>query len=265
MQVSVSYEFIPRTATVRSSLVMDHFGIDFEQGRHVVADQLELPILPGQVVLFTGPSGSGKSSIMRGAGEELARSASVIHVDRLDLGENLLIDSLPVDAIEAMQLLSQCGLGEARLLLRRPQELSDGQRYRFRLALALSQRPDWIVADEFTATLDRVLAKVVAFNIRRLADRMGVGFLLATTHDDVADDLAADVHVRCDLDGGTRVALKADEVSSGSSGQGGEQAEVNAGRKKKESALNRNCGSARRPAATGRTSRGGITEVISLV
>src|SRR5690606_24918665 len=66
----------------------------------------------------------------------------------------------------------------------------------------------WILADEFTATLDRTLAKVVAFNVRRLADRSGIGFLLATTHEDIAGDLAADVHVRCGLDGQIAVACQ---------------------------------------------------------
>jgi len=59
MRLSVAYDFLPKTATVRASCVMDHFGIGLEQGRHVIADGLELPLQPGQVALFTGPSGSG--------------------------------------------------------------------------------------------------------------------------------------------------------------------------------------------------------------
>ena len=39
----------------------------------------------------------------------------------------------------------------------------------------------WIACDEFTATLDRTLAKVVAFNLRKQASRTGVGLLAATT------------------------------------------------------------------------------------
>src|SRR5207248_3324090 len=44
----------------------------------------------------------------------------------------------------------------------------------------------FVLADEFTATLDRPLAKVVAFNLRKLVSRTGVGVLAATTHEDVA-------------------------------------------------------------------------------
>jgi ABC-type ATPase with predicted acetyltransferase domain len=62
-----------------------------------------------------------------------------------------------------------------------------------------------VVLDEFTATLDRTLAKVVAFNLRKLASRTGTGILAATTHDDIAADLNPDLHVKCRGDGDIEV------------------------------------------------------------
>lgn len=265
MRVSVAHEFLPKTNSVRAALVMDHFGIGFEQGRHVIADGLELPIEPGEVVLFTGASGSGKSSLMRGvvnALKDLSHNEeahpAVLSIDELDLGTQPLIEALPCEPPEAMQLLSQCGLGESRLMLRAPSELSDGQRYRFRLALAVALKPRWVVADEFTATLDRTLAQVVAFNLRRLSTRTGIGFLLATTHEDVAADLDPDVHVCCRLDGAIEVQRK-DGVTAETS----EAADTGSVRKKKASASATNSGSAKRPNATGRISLGGITGAIT--
>jgi uncharacterized protein len=238
MQLSVAYDLLPKRRSVNAAVVMDAFGIDFETGPHVVADRLEIPVEAGDVVLFTGESGSGKSSLMRAVAESLdevgapvprallggghERSSrppdvdaataeqwhvdeQVVNVDDLDLGTAILVDGLLLPVHEAIALLTACGLGEPRLMLRTPGELSDGQRYRFRLALALSRRPAWVVADEFTATLDRTLAKVVAFNVRRRADRTGCGFLLATTHADVTTDLAPDLHVHCTLRGETTV------------------------------------------------------------
>ncbi len=274
MHLNVSHAFLPKQNSTRAAQVMDHFGIGFEQGRCIIAEKLEIPIDAGDVVLFNGASGSGKSSLMRAVSTNLRAASTVLDINELDLGERILIESLPVETSQAMHLLSACGLGEAQLMLRTPAELSDGQRYRFRLALGLAMHPQWITADEFTATLDRTLARVIAFNIRRLADRTGIGFLLATTHDDVAEDLEADVRVLCRLDGvitverrekvasvaltpGPSPGVGPPEVGSGSAGRG------EGARKKKRCRSGTNCGSARRPSATGRTSLGGITAATS--
>ncbi len=293
MLLTVAHDFLPKQNSVRACEVMDHFGIGFERGRHVITEGLELPLRPGQVVLFTGASGSGKSSLMRAAAAALesgsssgvtappsteegtgsAARAGVLTLDALHLPDQLVIDALDLPTPEAMNLLSACGLGEAHLMLRTPAELSDGQRYRFRLALGLSRRPQWIVADEFTATLDRTLAKVIAFNLRRLADRTGIGFLLATTHEDVAADLDPDLHVRCRLDGDVSVERRNDSgyaaPMQGSAQEPRDEPRAAAplltaaAKKNAASRSSPSCGSPRRPVPTGRTSLGGITAVIT--
>jgi len=247
MQLDVAYELLPKQRTVRSSQVLDHFGIDFECGRHVIADRLDLPIRAPDIVLFTGPSGSGKSSLLRAAAAVLANQDAVIDVDAIDLGHDVIIDSLPADFESALEILALCGLSEAQVLLRTPQELSEGQRRRLQLAQALSGEPDWLLADEFTATLNRTLAKVVAFNMRRVADRTGTGFLLATTHTDIIEDLNPDLHVQCDLSGAVRI----DRRDNGPS------------QKKSMSHSRPSCGSAPPPDPTGRTSLGGIIDPIA--
>lgn len=250
MLLNISYDFQPKEPSCRAAVVMDHFGVGFETGPHVIADGLELPIQTGDVVCFTGASGSGKSSLMRAAANVLmAEGQRVLNLDDLDLGQMVLIESLPVPVSEAMGILAACGLGEARLLLRTPQELSDGQRYRFRLALAISQKPDWIVADEFSATLDRTLAKVVAFNLRRIADRMRIGFLLATTHEDILADLAPSLHIVCRLEGGIECQRATEEDP--------------ARKKNAASAFSKTSTSPPDRHAIGRTSLGGITAAIT--
>lgn len=240
MKLNVAHEFLPKRNSTNASLVMDHFGIGFETGRHVIAEDLDLPIERGDVVCFTGESGSGKSSLLRASASQLE---NVCDINELTLGERLIVDALEMPTKDALALLSSCGLSEARLLLRTPNELSDGQRYRFRLALGLSRQPKWLIADEFTATLDRTLAKVVAFNMQRLADRTGVGFLVATTHEDIIEDLNPSLHVHCRLDG--RIEWTRRDVE------------------KKESASPTSCGSALVPSAIGRTSLGGIIGAIT--
>lgn len=268
MLLNISYPTLPHRNSVRASQVMDYFGISHEAQERVLAKDLDIPLQPGDVVLFTGASGSGKSSLLNalvrqleedsprshGATEEdgevpssgsrdkeqldaespstrqaspslsvppwLRGESSLLRLNTLDLGTRSIVDAIDLPFEEALQLLALCGLAEAPLLLRTPQELSEGQRYRFALALAVSMKPQWIVADEFTAVLDRITAQVIAHNVRRIADRYGVGFLLATALDDVAEDLEPDLLVRCELDGRVGVERREPEGGLRAEGQG---------------------------------------------
>ncbi len=196
--VTLRYDFRPRRRSLATAAVADLFGLPEREPAHTICDGLALDVRPGDLVLFVGPSGSGKSSLVRAAADQL----SAVDAFALPLPDVPLIDALAGAVEERLAALAACGLSEARLLLRTPAELSEGQRYRFRLAFALANGgAPFIAADEFTATLDRVLAKVVTFNVRKLVTRAGVGLLAATTHEDVIDDLAPDLLVRCHGDG----------------------------------------------------------------
>src|SRR5262249_5333396 len=133
--ITIRYPFRPVRRSLASARVADLFGLVADEPAHVVAEEVMLDIRPGDLVLFTGPSGSGKSSLMRAAGRELG----AVDVASLALPDVRLIDAMPGPVDVRLAALSACGLAEARLLLRTPTELSDGQRYRFRLAFALAR------------------------------------------------------------------------------------------------------------------------------
>lgn len=70
MKLSCTYQFAAKTPTCNTAWVQSVFGVGFETGENVIADAVELDYQPGDVVLFVGPSGSGKSSLLRAAADQ---------------------------------------------------------------------------------------------------------------------------------------------------------------------------------------------------
>ncbi|MCX7665636.1 MAG: ATP-binding cassette domain-containing protein [Gemmataceae bacterium] len=239
--INIRYSVRPQSRSIATGQVADWFGLADASETLIVAENLQLEIQPHELVLFTGPSGSGKSSLMRAIGQQLrAQDAMTIN-----LPEVPLVDALTGPIPERLNRLSACGLAEPRLMLRRPSELSDGQRYRFRLAFALESQSagQMVLLDEYAAYLDRTLAKVVSYNLRKWVSRSGIGLLLATTHEDIVADLAPDVWIRCYGEGRVEVHHEP--------------------KKKSPSVSPINFGSVKVPKAIGRISLGGIIDPIT--
>lgn len=174
--------------------VAEMFGVGLEPDRKVtVVGRCTVEIEAGQVVYITGGSGVGKSLVLRLITEQL--EGAVTLEEQNIAGGKPLVDCFAGDLEEALKWLSLAGLSDAHAMLRRPEELSDGQRYRFRLALALAQQPAFICIDEFCNTLDRITAAVVSSNVRKFARMFDTTFLVATSHDDIVEDLNPDVVV----------------------------------------------------------------------
>jgi hypothetical protein len=105
----------------------------------------------------------------------------------------------PLD--EALRLLTASGLGEPMLWIRRFGQLSEGERFRARLARAvwLHQRNGGmgpLLCDEFGEILHRRLAKALALNLRKMVSRKGLGLVVATSQEDVEKDLCPEKIVR---------------------------------------------------------------------
>lgn len=197
-EITISKSFSTRTnRTDRVMQVAEAFGIGLEDKQFTIFDELKLNIIAGDVVYVTGQSGSGKSVLLREAAEKLgAAGLKVMDMADVEYDDRPIIDQLGSDMGEATRLLALAGISDAYLFIRKPQELSDGQRYRFRLAKMIESDADVWVADEFGAVLDRTTAKVVSFNFQKIARKMGKVLMVATTHQDLVDELAPSLVVR---------------------------------------------------------------------
>lgn len=176
--------------------IAEAFGLGLDEKEFVVFDNLPLEINQGDVVYITGQSGSGKSTVLRELASLMNQSAlTVSDIDKVELLNKPLIDQIGQTTQEALTYLSIAGLNDAYLFIRKPSELSDGQRYRFRLAKLVESGAKVWIADEFLAVLDRTTAKVIAFNLQKVARKVGATVLVATTHGDMVEDLAPDITI----------------------------------------------------------------------
>jgi ABC-type lipoprotein export system ATPase subunit/GNAT superfamily N-acetyltransferase len=190
----ITYETATQT-TPRTISVAEAFGLGTDQTQKFpIYDNAELKIGTTDIVYITGDSGSGKSTLLKAIKQDLSDKAT----DMTSIQPNPdkpIIDTIGKDFNLAIELLSKAGLNDAFLFIRRFCELSDGQKYRYKIAKLMENGKQWWIADEFCSVLDRDTAKIVAFNVQKIARQMGKAVVVATTHTDLLEDLSPNVHV----------------------------------------------------------------------
>jgi ABC-type ATPase with predicted acetyltransferase domain len=195
--------------TDKSRLVMRLFGLTLgklekRQSEH----RCTIDIQPGDIVYITGSSGAGKTTLLRELEQQIPVSQRV-NVDEIDLpADKLVVDCVDGDFLRTLRILSAAGLSDAFSVLSSPVNLSDGQKWRFRLAVALASGKKFIFADEFCSSLDRICASVIAYRVQKFAKDNGVTFILASSHQDTLMDMAPDVLVTKDRCGPAQVTYK---------------------------------------------------------
>lgn len=208
-----------RAASRKSCWAARRFGLLLDPpGTFAGPVGVELPPLPdaGSMVV-SGPSGAGKTTLLREMRTRLRAEGIVcIETERVALRRAPAVDQFRSRSVdEAMSALAGAGLAEAACFVRRPEEMSEGQRRRLRLAIAMDrlrralERGDRaaLLIDGFCDGLDDATARSCAHLLGRFARQAPPSLvLIATTRDQVAGWIGADEHLRIDPDGRIRRA-----------------------------------------------------------
>ncbi|WP_199153556.1 AAA family ATPase [Chromobacterium sp. ASV23] len=199
MNLKIDERFLTRVyRSERVVEIAEAFGIGLDEKEFVVYDGLDLPVKKGDVIYITGQSGGGKSVLLRNLAKQFSAMPGerVVNLDQIELDDSAaLIDLIGSDTTDALRLLNAVGITDAFVYLRKPSELSDGQRYRFRMAKAIETGATVWCCDEFLAILDRTSAKIIAYSLQKVARRHGATLIVATTHTDLTRDLGPDLVV----------------------------------------------------------------------
>ena len=177
--------------------------ITLSYGKEPVLEGASLAVEAGQFVSLVGPSGSGKSSLLRVVMGLQAPSAGSVELglDRPEIGILFQDDALlpwrtardnvalglrlrggakakaQDEAEHWLERLALHGLGD-----RYPNRLSGGQRKRVALAQVLALKPRLLLMDEPFASLDAIVRTRVIGDLLRFVERERISVLLVT-HD----------------------------------------------------------------------------------
>jgi putative ABC transport system ATP-binding protein len=211
-----------KQAVVRIEHLSKHFGAGSARVDALV--DINMDVYPGQVVGLMGPSGSGKTTllnciacIMEPSSGRLTLDGDVVYDGRwlksdlrrlrldkigfifqypnllpfLDGSDNVAVVlhlagfNAAAARTRAIELLDYLEVGHRKHAL--PKQLSGGEAQRVAIARALANRPRIILADEPTAPLDSVRARIVMDLLRRIAVDQNAA-IIVVTHDEMILD-----------------------------------------------------------------------------
>lgn len=196
-------------------------GLRRSFGGHEVLKGIDFTVKPGEVFVIMGPSGSGKSVLLRHIIGLEAPEAGEILIDGKPIGSPDVMDNYRMALVfQSGALLNSLTVGEnvglylaehrmkspediSRIVSEKleavglkgtenkmPSELSGGMKKRVAIARALVIEPQLILYDEPTSELDPLSAVVIGEEIRDLNERIHVTSLVVSHDRDLAFGVA---------------------------------------------------------------------------
>ena len=222
----------------------------FRRGRKVIFDGLSLTVPRGRVTTVMGPSGTGKTTLLRLIGGQLRPDSGRIWVDGEEVARlsnrrlyalrkrmgmlfqtgALLTDMnvfenvafplrehtrLPEELIRNLVLMKLEAVGLRGACDLSPAQLSGGMARRVALARAIALDPDMILYDEPFAGLDPITMGQIVTLIQRTNRTLGLTSVLVTH--DVVEAMAISDHVVLIAEGRVMDSGTAEHVRAGAS------------------------------------------------
>ena len=169
----------------------EHVYKQYKNGTNALYD-VNFSVKQGEFVYIIGPTGSGKSTLIKLLdGEELPTKGNVevvgINVGELKRKQVPIAYALEVINMKKPQIkkrvdevLDVVSLKEKKTSF--PHELSGGQQQRIAIARAIANRPKVLIADEPTGNLDPGKSDQIMNLLERINKRYGTTILMVT-HD----------------------------------------------------------------------------------
>ena len=194
-------------------------GLHKQFGKQVVLERVDFEVREGETVALLGPSGTGKSVLLKhiiglikpDRGTVIVDGKNVMTLKRKELSElrssigyvfqnGALFDSMNVFENVRLGITDEAKYGDTEYCRERiaecirlvnlppetiekyPAQLSGGMRKRVGIARAIAGAPKYLLYDEPTSGLDPVNADIIDSLVQRLDDELGVTSVMVT-HD----------------------------------------------------------------------------------
>jgi phospholipid/cholesterol/gamma-HCH transport system ATP-binding protein len=191
--------------------------LDFSRGSRTIFKNLNVTIARGDITSIMGPSGTGKTTLLRLIGRQLSPDRGQVLIDGVDIAtlsqarlyelrkrfgmlfqNGALLTDMNVFENVAFPLREHTPLGERLIRMvvltklhavglrgaanLMPSELSGGMARRVALARAMVMDPDILIYDEPFVGLDPISMGVIARLVRRMNDTLGISSIVVS-HD----------------------------------------------------------------------------------